>query len=114
MEHTHYVKGFTRRDEHGHEETACGQFVGASQVAPLGYTPTCWGCAMWLHSLDHPHTTPTERARVLARITEETPYGEPMTDRDDHAPRRRLTRYERLEALADSGCDTWSEWRGER
>ena len=92
MQHTHYVKGFTRRDEHGHEETACGQFVGASQVAPIGYTPTCWGCAMWLHSLDHPHTTPTERACVLARITEAEPYGvecEPMTDRDDHAPRRR-------------------------
>ena len=79
-----------------------------------GYTPTCWGCAMWLHSLDHPHTTPTERARVLARITEETPYGEPMTDRDDHAPRRRLTRYERLEAVADSGCDTREEYEGLR
>lgn len=114
MQHTHYVKGFTRRDEHGHEETACGQFVGASQVAPIGYTPTCWGCAMWLHSLDHPHTTPTERARVLAQITEETPYGEPMTDRDDHATRRRLTRYEQLEALADSGYDTREEYEGLR
>ena len=56
-----------------------------------------------------------ERARVLARITEAEPYGgEPMTDRDDHATRRRLTRYERLEALADSGCDTWAEARCER
>jgi len=67
-QHTHYVKGFTRRDEHGHEETACGQFVGASQVAPLGYTPTCWGCAMWLHSLDHPHTTPTERCSTVCAV----------------------------------------------
>ena len=115
MQHTHYVKGFTRRDEHGHEETACGQFVGAADVAPIGYTPTCWGCRLWLHEVDHSHTTPTERARVLARITEAEPYGgEPMTDRDDHATRRRLTCYERLEALADSGCDTWAEARGER
>ena len=67
-----------------------------------------------IDEVEHPHATPTERARVLALITEETPYGEPMTDRDDHAPRRRLTRYERLEALADSGCDTWAEARGER
>lgn len=37
-----------------------------------------------------------------------------MTDRDDHAPRRRLTRYERLEALADSGCDTREEYEGLR
>ncbi len=27
---------------------------------------------------------------------------------------RKLTRQEQLEALADSGCDTWSEYRGER
>ena len=39
---------------------------------------------------------------------------EPMTDRDDHAPRRRLTRYERLEAVADSGCDTREEYEGLR
>ena len=98
MPHTHYVKGFTRRDEHGREETACGQFVGASEVAPLGYTPTCWGCAAWLQSLED----------------EEPADSGPTTDRDDNSPRRRLTRYERLEALADSGCDTWAEARGER
>lgn len=26
----------------------------------------------------------------------------------------RLTRQERLQGLADSGCDTWEEYRGER
>lgn len=30
-------------------------------------------------------------------------------------PRRsRLTRHDQLQALADSGCDTWEEARGER
>lgn len=27
---------------------------------------------------------------------------------------RRLTRTERLQGLADSGCDTWEEYRGEK
>lgn len=27
---------------------------------------------------------------------------------------RRLTRHEQLQALADSGCDTWEDARGER
>jgi len=71
-------------------------------------------CVLAFYLLHRFDMLPTERARVLARITEETPYGEPMTDRDDHAPRRRLTRYERLEALADSGCDTWEEYEGLR
>ncbi len=39
-----------------------------------------------------------------------------------HVPKRhwygvrqsRMTRQERLEGLADSGCDTWAEYRGER
>lgn len=26
----------------------------------------------------------------------------------------KLTRHEQLEALADHGCDTWEEYRGER
>ncbi len=28
--------------------------------------------------------------------------------------RRKPTREERLQGLADSGCDTWEEYRGER
>ncbi len=34
-----------------------------------------------------------------------------------HVPRRytrHLNRNERLQGLADSGCDTWAEYRGER
>lgn len=79
MAHTHYVTGFTRRNAQGHEETACGQFVRAVEVAADGHTPTCWCCAMWLHSLDGPpRVQPTEPARVLAQITEFTPWGSPM------------------------------------
>ncbi len=33
-------------------------------------------------------------------------------EEQEHA--RKLTRQERLEGLADSGCDTWEEYRGER
>ena len=29
-------------------------------------------------------------------------------------PRRKLTRQEQLEGLADSGVDTWEDYRGER
>lgn len=32
----------------------------------------------------------------------------------DARPRERLTRMERLQAMADRGCDTWAEYRGER
>ena len=32
----------------------------------------------------------------------------------EKVPERRLTRQERLQALADSGVDTWEEKRGER
>jgi len=38
---------------------------------------------------------------------------ETEADEDDEPPRK-LTRTERLQGLADSGCDTWSEWRQER
>lgn len=39
-----------------------------------------------------------------------------LEQREDEAdvPRRRLTRQEHLEGLADSGCDTWAEHRGDR
>lgn len=33
---------------------------------------------------------------------------------DDPPPRRKLTRNERLQGLADAGVDTWKEERGER
>lgn len=37
-----------------------------------------------------------------------------LRDYDRRRPRPRLTRQERLQGLADSGCDTWEEYRGER
>ena len=47
--------------------------------------PSCWGCKAWLEGQG-----------------------------DEPQPARRLTRYEQLQALADSGFDTWQEARGER
>jgi hypothetical protein len=41
----------------------------------------------------------------------------PSTVSDDQVsnkPRRKLTREERLQRLADSGVDTWEEYRGEK
>lgn len=35
-------------------------------------------------------------------------------DEEDDEPKRKLTQQERLEGLADSGCDTWEDYRGER
>ncbi len=37
-----------------------------------------------------------------------------LEDHEEPEPPRKLTRQERLEAMADSGCDTWEEYRGER
>lgn len=39
---------------------------------------------------------------------------EPPDDPEDDEPRRKLTRNERLQGLADSGVDTWDSYRGER
>ena len=77
--HTHYVPAFTRRDEQGRQQTACREFVPAAEVAPLGHTPTCWGCALWLHEVEYPqHREAADRARVLAKITADTPWGDPL------------------------------------
>jgi hypothetical protein len=32
----------------------------------------------------------------------------------DQEPQRPLSRHERLQGMADRGCDTWEEYRGER
>ncbi len=76
--HTHYLPFFIRRDAEGREQAACGTFVTAEELAPAERTPSCWGCALWLHEVDNPTRHAEERARVLAKITAETPCGEPM------------------------------------
>lgn len=78
--HTHYIPAFTRVDAHGRQQTACREYVGPAEVALLGHTPTCWGCALWLHEVEHPwqHREAADRARVLAKITAETPWGDPL------------------------------------
>lgn len=86
---THYVASFTVRNAQGEQRAVCGEFVPASLVAPLGIEPRCWGCRAWFNALE-------------ADAREDRPAG------------RRLTRHEQLQALADSGCDTWEEARGER
>lgn len=86
---THYVPAFTMRSPAGLQETVCGLFVDPSRIARTGVRPTCWGCAGWLDG-NEPE--------------------EPEVDR----PRRRLTRDERLQAMADAGCDTWEEYEGLR
>ena len=76
---THYVPAMTRRNEQGQEQAICGTYVSAAQIAPADRTPQCWGCALWLHEVEHPHQQPAERARVLATITEAAPWGEERT-----------------------------------
>ena len=66
------------------------------------------------------HFTPSNRkltcedARALhPRATVRPVVFADCLDADRPAPRR-LTRQEWLEGLADRGCDTWEEYRGER
>jgi hypothetical protein len=78
---THYLPFFTHRLADGREVAVCGNPVTAEQIAPEGRTPTCWGCALWLHEVEHPTRWADERARVLAQITAAAPYGEPIEER---------------------------------
>ena len=56
------------------------------------------------------HAKKAEIVYVDAEVIETTP-----EETDEEPPRgRRLTREEQLEGLADRGCDTWEEYRGER
>lgn len=76
---THYVSAFTTVNAQGEQESVCREFVPLGQVVPLGVTPTCFGCAAWLHSLDLPPRLKSEHpARVLALISESTPWGSPL------------------------------------
>lgn len=97
--YTHYITPFTARNAEGHEQAACGQFVPASLVAPAETAPTCPFCLVYVEGIE-----------------ESTGDGPIYDDRADHLipSSRRLSRYEQLEALADSGCDTYEEYRGER
>lgn len=70
----HILPFFTRRDLDGREQAVCGQFVTAGELAPRETVPTCWGCAVWAENIDV-----IEPARVLATITEATPWGETRT-----------------------------------
>lgn len=45
---------------------------------------------------------------------EDKPTEQEQGEREEHEPVRRMTRAERQQALADSGVDTWEDYRGER
>jgi len=83
MAHTHvlhYIAAYTLNGPNGTQQAVCGQFVTAADLAPVGHTPTCWGCALWLHNVGtEPPRTSAEPARVLARITADAPWGAPFS-----------------------------------
>ena len=79
MTRKHYIGAFTRRDAQGREQAICGQFVTPAETLHVGEETSCWGCAFYLQQLEQLPQTPAERARVLARITEETPWGVPFS-----------------------------------
>jgi hypothetical protein len=55
------------------------------------------------------HAKKADIVSLDAEVTDERP------DEDaDPVVAPKLTRQERLQALADAGCDTWEEYRGER
>lgn len=76
---SHYVAAFTQTNERGEQRAVCGEFIPLGLVVVEGKTPRCWGCAAWLHSLDAPpRQKPEHPARVLALISESTPWGSPL------------------------------------
>lgn len=52
---------------------------------------------------------PTGDLHIHLRVEEDV-----EDEPEDEAPRRPLSRHEQLQGLADQGCDTWEEYRGER
>lgn len=90
---SHYVPFFTVRNDQGQQRAACGQFVDRAQITPPGLAPTCVGCEAYVFGLD-----------------ENQPDPEPVQTR----LRRRLTRHEQLQGLADRGTDTREEYEERR
>jgi hypothetical protein len=94
MRTTHYLPAFTTRDDQQRQRAICGQFVTLADVAIEETTPTCVGCRVYVENVDEGEGD-----------------GPMDDDRADHQIplRGRMSRYDRLQALADSGCDTWAE-----
>lgn len=97
--HTHYIEAFTTRDARGRQQAACGVFVALGVVAQPETAPTCPHCLIYVEGVSESEGDPDFE-----------------DDRADHQmpARTPLSRFDRLQALADAGFDTWSEARGER